>query len=568
MAVMWSRRGSGALGALLLVVACAPLPAQKDPADPRRRAAPAVRASASASPGVKAPDRPAALLRKPLGATLPLAGLVRLDAGYLVAAGAGNVLSRNGSQIVAAGGLNLIGADGASLIGADGGSLVGPDGASIVAAGAGNIVAAGGLNHQERAPIDASGNLVAAGGLNLIGADGGSLIGADGASYALAQAGAATQAGAPPLAAGAQLPAAGLLVSVVRLSDGTYLPLGVDAEGHAVHAVYSNAQGGYEVWIPEAERGNVVIVASVPGSQDARLHLNRAAEPGAGGNLAVDEGASLATRYLRLSLTRKLVYCIRYPELARLMVATEAVIVGAPGPSAPTGVVGSPHWRVAEVLRRLAVYAREAGIPDDAPDAVWEEAAQRIADVAIGRIPLGELLIRSDYVTTWPATAAPKPVMEALEEVTGVMHEGAARKLQADPGFFTQAFLADTINGPVGGMTSPPIADWTGRIRKPSDVGEFLLVEFFGAVRVNASEPVRRMFRVFYEALGEAEPALGARADEAVEMGRAAGYTVLVSIAQKALGPEIGEAGEVRQPDLALEAEMRALLAEVAAHHR
>ncbi len=592
------------------LVACTVAPqAGRAPDDAKRRASSAPRQAAStvpgagrspvASPGPAGPKAPAppSVLRRPTGAAVPLTGTVRMDASYLVAAGAGNVLGQGTGQIVAAGGLNLIGADGASLIGADGASLigadgaslVGADGASIVAAATGNVIALGGLAAGALAPADASGNLVAAGGLNLIGADGASLVGADGASlvgadgaslvgadgaslvgadgasFRLAQA--QPQPQAPTPVAGTQLPAAGLRVSVVRLSDHTYLPLGLDAAGQPVHAVYSNAQGAYEVWIPATERGNVAVVASVPGQTDARLNLNLLTEPGQGGALAVDEVSALTARYLRLGLTRRLAVSMKSPELAIGLLAFESSFVGTPSDPGKPAPVGSPYWRVTQLLAQIAAVAKEAGIPEDAPDEVWEAAAQRCVDATLGRIPLHELVIRSEDLREKAGDG--QSVVAALDEGTRVLHEGAALKLRAQPGFFTQQFLETVVNAPIKGFAEvAPIGDWAGRIRKPGDVGEFTLVEYFGAVRAGVVTPLRRLYTVFYEALGERGDQLTAKTNATVATGRAAAYTILVTFARELQGPTIGPDGTPAAPNTAFEAQLRAICADVATRHR
>lgn len=67
----------------------------------------------------------------------------------------------------------------------------------------------------------------------------------------------------PPLRA-ATLLAAGMLMAVLSLADGAYLPLGVDEGGKPVFAVYTDAQGEFEVHLPPGATKNVLVATPDP----------------------------------------------------------------------------------------------------------------------------------------------------------------------------------------------------------------------------------------------------------------------------------------------------------------
>jgi hypothetical protein len=184
---------------------------------------------------------PAAYLQRPANTTT-LAGKVKIDASYILSNHGASLVSNNGGQVLAAGG---------SIISEHGGALA-----------------------------TASGNIVA---------NNGSTLTAKAKRVLLAE---------EPPAYGTQLPAAAMRVQVFDLDTGKALALGTDAAGQPVDAIYTNLAGGFEVYLPAAAKGNVRVVAEVPGHADPRLTYHVLTAPGAG-DRTVDEDSATVARYLR-----------------------------------------------------------------------------------------------------------------------------------------------------------------------------------------------------------------------------------------------------------------------------
>ncbi len=398
---------------------------------------------AAPTPGPASAPAGLAKLRAPAGPSALLSGDVRLDAGYLVAAGAGNVISHNGALIVAAGGLNLIGADGASLVGFDGGS--------IVAAGAGNVISHNGgqvISHNGGQVLSHNGGQVIShnGGQALGGATGLRLLAAE----------------TPP--AGALLAAAGVELRVYELASGKAVALGVDAAGQAVYGVLSDAAGHYALHLPVGLAGNVLVRARLPGQADPRLAYDLVSRPGAADGFAtvVDEDTAIATRYLRRAFARKL----------------EAVLDSASGDDAAlvralvAGSQASPA--LAALARQTLSDFRARALAAGVPKAGHHALAERATDVLIGRIAVEEITL--DVVNTAWKGDADEPSLGAMRAILRRLREAAAAKLQADPAFFdakTYVVKANALQ-PAG---TPPL-----RVRKAADLGEILVDVFFAGL--------------------------------------------------------------------------------------
>lgn len=464
-----------------------------------------------------------ARLARPVAGTTALRGRVLLEAAYALARG-GTLLPRGDAQAaaVAAAGTRL---DAAS------GRLLSDQGGMLVSDAGGNVVVPGGAG---LAPDLGDGTLLAGGALisdaagSLLGNNSAGLVanGAATASFALAQ-------GGPE--AGTELPVAGMLVSVVSLADRRYLPLGLDAAGNPVYAVYSNVAGEFEVHVPDDAPTNLLVVASAAGERDRRLSLNVVVSDRA--NAAqVDELGRLVTRYVRRAFTGKLAAMLRDPEFAKTLTLVE--------PS----LTDRSRGELTAFIDRIAGLARAAGLPADADDARLNRAAQRLVDLVLADLDLATLQIVPADVARWEGLP-PQPVLAGYRKTLGDILAGAAAKLRAEPGFFTQDYLANVVNAPRNDSEgSQPIGDWSGAIRTPGDVGEFLLVEYFAGVRANVAAPFRRLSTTLYGAL---DPGADAQrhleqAMDAEELLYGAGMQATVSLARRFMATPALEA-EARQ---------------------
>ncbi|MDB5101211.1 MAG: repeat containing protein [Cyanobacteria bacterium RYN_339] len=234
---------------------------------------------ASVRPSEAAPAKPVApQLLQTAGDTVALTGDVLLDAAYARAHGAKALTG-------------ALGLDGAQIIGNDGASLANAGG-QIVAQGGGNVIVPATLITND------GGSLITNDGGSLITNDGGSIVAQGGGNYALMQ------------ADGGTLPAAGMWVSVIDLRTGVALPLGNDAAGNPVRAIYSDAKGHFTVHLPAAVAKNVRVVARAPGQPDPRLHLQVVTPVQGGSALKVDGTNAIATAYLRDVLAIKLLQLV------------------------------------------------------------------------------------------------------------------------------------------------------------------------------------------------------------------------------------------------------------------
>ncbi|MDB5097272.1 MAG: hypothetical protein JWM80_1693 [Cyanobacteria bacterium RYN_339] len=232
---------------LLALVACKTTAVTPAPAPAKPKATTAV---AGATPGPTGTPAAPIFLQRPANTT-SLSGKVQIDASYIIANHAASLVSNNGSQVLAAG-------DG--IISEHGAGLVSNHGGGVLATASGNIIA----NNA------------------------GALVGKS--KYSLAE------DTAP--AYGTQLPAAAMRVRVFDLSTGKAVPLGADADGKPVEAVYTNLQGGFEVFLPKDLAGNVRLEVGVAESADPRLTYHVITQPAAT-ERTVDEDTATATRYMR-----------------------------------------------------------------------------------------------------------------------------------------------------------------------------------------------------------------------------------------------------------------------------
>ena len=480
---------TGALVALLAACAASPAGSIRAGASPKagKAAAPAKagppKPAASASVAVAASARPAGgKLARPAGAVLALAGQVKVDAAYAASVG-GTLISDHGGALVANNGGGIV-ALGARL---DGGKLLGNNGGSLIADAAGNVVAPG----EGGVAGDLGGGLlVANNGGGLVSNNGGGLISDRGGALVSKTKLRLLQAEGPAAgpAVGTEARAAGMLVSVVSLRDRRYLPLGEDAAGNPAYAVYTNAQGGWEVFVPAAEKGNLLVVVGAPGDPDRRLAYN-VVTPAAGAGAQVDELSALASRYLRGTFTGRLADLVVMPAF------TQEMLEGDPTTTTAAKKV------FADAFALLAAAAAKGGIDASTDPAVVRAKAQRVVDAGLADLDVEGIMIDDEIVADWEAP--PTPAMASMRKGLQTLLDGTTRRLAADPAFFSPAFLEDVINAPfVPGGTQVPLSA-RHEILKPADFGEFMLTEYFGQIRFGAVTSVQRAFRM---ALGGAAP--------------------------------------------------------------
>ncbi|MDB5099873.1 MAG: hypothetical protein JWM80_4294 [Cyanobacteria bacterium RYN_339] len=401
-------------------------------------------ASAVPSPHASAKATGPAMLLKPADrAATTLQGAIAVEAGYIVAQGGGNIVAQGGGNILAAG--KLITNDGGSLITNDGGSLITNDDGSIVAQLGGNIVAQGGGNVAAGAGLIATdgvtivaqggGNIVAQGGGNTVAQGGGNIVAQGGGNYHLAAA-----------ASTALLPAAGMAVGAYSITQGQYVPVGVDAKGAPVYTVYSNLQGGYELYVP-ADAGSVMVVANVPGARDHRMAFNLI--NGAGDRL--DEDTAMVTKLLRQLMFRRFqVYLSQGAAAAPVQLNNDAekAFVALTGTFIPD---------------LQAAGAKLSG----RPQADLERIAQRAADLVL---PDGKVLK--------DAAAGP---MQTITAVVRQVREGAPAYL-TDPRLAKLLLEAEAATKEMGVVNhiTVPFDFALPAFRKPADLTDFMVRGLYG----------------------------------------------------------------------------------------
>ncbi|MDB5101119.1 MAG: hypothetical protein JWM80_5540 [Cyanobacteria bacterium RYN_339] len=286
-------RRSPLLALCLAIAACAPTPATRTAATSPR--------PATASQAPQASGKPVAAgalqhLQKPAGEVATLTGTIAVDSGYAVAAG-GKIISNDGASALAAQG-SLITNDGGSLLGSDGAAIATNDGANLVARGQGSLI----TNDGGSLITNDGGGLITNDGGSLITNDGGSIV-AQGGGNIVAQGGG--NYGLLATSGGGSVPAAGFWVGLFSLAKGKLLPVGQDEQGKQVYAVFSNMKGGFTLYVPAEEVGNVLVVASDARAKDRRLAVSAVTVKTAT-NGPVDEFTTQTVAYLRASLAPRL----------------------------------------------------------------------------------------------------------------------------------------------------------------------------------------------------------------------------------------------------------------------
>ena len=486
-------------GLVLVLAACqagtSSAPAPKGKRVTPKAASPRVVPATTPTASITSASSPAAplaidLLTAPEGATERLTGTLRVDAAYLVAAGGGNVLSHGGAQIVAAGGGNLVAAGAGNLVAAGGGNIVAAGAGNVVAAGAGNLVAAGAGNIVAAG----GGNIVAAGGLNLM-AGGGSLVAAGAGNYTTAAAAlpaprfAVFQAPGAPLAAGTykagdQLPAVGMLVSIVSLTSRRYLPMGVNAKGEPIFSIYTNQAGGYEAFVPAGEERNLLVVANVPGQGDGRLIYNTFSARAGEALQDVDEDTAVGARYLRRCFVGRLTEIL----LAERVEDTLAMATGDPNLSDAVKPLIGP------MIERLRALAGAKGVVPGSDVRIARAFSQAVVDATLSGMDLDGIEISPLTAKQWagPPNTRAMPIFGAVMKLLRERAEAYMRD-PADPARYTArvtpAFLAAINESDLGGPP-PPLREPARRIVKPTDLNDFVIEEFLAINRKQIYRPI------------------------------------------------------------------------------
>ncbi len=425
----------------LLAAGCpAPPPAKPvTAADALRKkasTAPKTSPRATLEPTAGPTSAPPAPLKRPPGEMLVLRGTVTIDASYAVGSGAA-IVANNGGAIVAAGSAGLLSNNGGGLIANNGGSLIANNGGALISDGGAGIVTNNG------------GSVIANNGAGAVAAYGGRL-GSE--AYALTQ--------VP--AVGAILPAAGAVLGVVSLRDGVPVAIGEDAAGAPVHAIYTDAAGAYEVFVPAALQGNVLVRVRFPraagASADTRLAYDVITAPKAAAATRVDEDTSLATRYLFDAFAGKFGEFLTTQDPEQTTRALTTAWIGAP-PGLQELMLG--------LVREFRAEAEKVGL-DKAPPAEVHRMARRIIETAMAPVDLDTIVVTktSNTLWKWPDEPALTGLAVALEG----LREGAAQKLAQDPNFMAKLPWFTALNA---GRT-PPLD-----VKKPADVGDVMVAEYY-----------------------------------------------------------------------------------------
>ncbi|MDB5101660.1 MAG: hypothetical protein JWM80_6081, partial [Cyanobacteria bacterium RYN_339] len=251
------------------------------------------------------------------------------------------------------------------------------------------------------------------------------------------------------------------LLHATSLRTHETLPLGVDDQGQPVYAVYTNLAGGFKVYVPASEQGNVLLTAEVPAAEDDRLRFAVLAPANATAALLVDEDAAVSARYVRQGLIGRLM------DMLTRDPAQSLCLIGASGAFSPA---------LKEILRTTVTdfhtHAVAVGIRETDHDklAVWA-LAERCADTIIAEVDLRSIVLDTQGNVDWGTlpNEGPEPALAALGDVLGSMRDAAAARLAQDPKAFEQAPSLLAANGCAPGRY---------QILKGSDVGAFMVDEY------------------------------------------------------------------------------------------
>ena len=461
---------------------------------------PGASATVAASPAAVA----IAKLLKPSANTITLSGTVRLDASQLVAQGGGtlatlgeqsvfsagdtrliaqgggNLIANGGGNLIAQGGGNLIANGGGNLIAQGGGNVIVPGGvASLIAQGGGNLIAQGGGNLI----ANGGGNLIAQGGGNLIAQGGGNLIAQGGGNYRiLSTPWVGTGSVAPDAAAlaglvsGSLVPAAGMMLGVIDLRDNRFVSLGVNAEGEAVEAVYSNLQGAYTLHVPAELKENLRVVALTPGLQ-GRTGIYDAVVVGEPSNdPSVNDDTTILTKYLRVAMRGKLWDILKAQTEAEKKDAAQN-LVGQHNPMLP-------------MLEKIVQNYRNTVIDAGVPPCRYFQAAVLASDTLLAYVKLSEIkpisvTNRVGCGNVFTVADKQKSALELMQPLLRETRERLTRRLQEDPQYFIKKAQDPTSYVAIANERFRFPGRSAFVITKPSDWWDLVVEGFFAGIEAD-----------------------------------------------------------------------------------
>ncbi len=409
-------------------------PRATEPATPAPRpSSPPTASPLLASPAVQATPAPPARLEKPQTPVHVLRGAIHIDAAYavqaaggLIAAGGGGIISNNGGTVIALSDIGVLANNGGNLIANNGGALT------------------------------------ANGGVGIVANNGGAAIAVDVAGYALAQALTPATAAAK---LGEVMPAAGILVRASSLRDGTPISLGVDGRGAPVYAVRTDLAGGYEVYVPEAHAGNVLITAQVPQASDPRLRYDMLVPVAGPDARAVDEDSTLVTRFLRRVYVNALIDIFATPDIDAMVQVFESY----------DNVPASLRGLMVLVARDFRAAGDEVGLSRGSRAEI-EAVAVRMADIFTSRVDFDAVTVGTEALPVGGQRRAEvEKVLDAAAipltiRVMKAVRERSAELLAGDPQFFDRQKWYTEPNAARIAAGRPAI-----EVKRPSDVGLFFV---------------------------------------------------------------------------------------------
>ena len=415
-----SRRIHLSLWLVALLAACDQTGAPGTPSAARPKASPAAMGSPRVAGASARPSTPAAagaeVLRAPTQAHTALHGRIAIDAAYAVAAGGATFISDQGGGLIQVPN---------ALLANNGGNLISRDPAGIVSHNG------AGLTSKVKLISDRGGGFISdqGGGLRAFGL---------------------RQAGGPEHRS---VPAAGMIVGLLSLRDGAYLPIGVDSQGKAVYAIYTDARGEFVLNAPAGIKDNVLVTASFPGTRDTRLAVDLVTRPVAvEGGLVVDDSTTVITAYMRRAIVAR---------LEEVTTPDPCSLEGAPADSFSKSSFQTVAGLLADPLDTDAFKRL--------PRASRLRVLTRYADAALaGMTDLEAVEIQPSLARGVRVSGPALPVLRAqLAEV----ERAAARRLAESPTYFDDRPYV-TLMGRI--HPNEPIVS----IRKPADLSEFMVPAF------------------------------------------------------------------------------------------
>lgn len=397
-------------------------------------AGPSTAASSSATPmaspsgrSVPSPgSRPMATLQRPPGNVQDVSGVMRVEASYALRHGAHRIpgvealLMDDAVAKLGDGGAGILSNNGATVIANNGGSFISDSGSSVISNNGGNVVS----NH--------GGQLAAP-------------------AFALL-------ATTDPPPVGATWPVAGMAVGVVDLASDQPVALGNDADGHAVYAIYTGANGAFHAYLPPATSTRRFVAEPLTGG-DARLAY-ASLQGQADASVTLDERSLEVEHYVRQAFVH---IC---NDLQNIDPAT--VIPGEEF----NGRVPDANITEYDGNFRTFIHAlRDPGVTG--PSSTAHDALYlRLADIILAAIDIDQV----EIVKTGPLGTYAGPnekSLPALEDVLGQILDATARLMQReqaagrDPAayFTAQGYMQTLVT--ITGQAAPTI-------EKPSDFASFL----------------------------------------------------------------------------------------------